>query len=133
MAATNVRSMDQVEDEVREGYADMANLQKDNLESMLASSQAMINGYQTISSELLAFVQSRMKEGMDFGKRLAACQSAESVLEVHSEFVKSAIKAYTDELRTLGDLGSRISREAFAPLQAGADRVGAKVKESVAA
>lgn len=133
MAATNVKSIEQVEDKAREGYAEMASLHKINLESMLASSRAMINGYQTLSSELLAFAQSRMKESMEFGKRLAACQSPQSAMEVHSEFVKSAIKAYTGEFRTLGDLGGRISREAFAPLQARADSVSAKVKESVAA
>jgi phasin family protein len=133
MAAANVTSIEQVEDKVRQGYADMAALQKGNLESMVASSRVVINGYQTLSAELLAFAQSRMKEGMDFGKRLAGCQSPESAMEAHSEFVTSAIKAYTDELRTLGDLGGQITREAFAPLQAHSEGVAAKVKERVAA
>jgi phasin family protein len=118
MAVANVTSIEKVEDEVRQGYADVTALQKGNLESMVASSRAVINGYHTLSAELLAFTQSRMKEAMEFGKRLSACQSPESAMEAQSEFVTSAIKAYTDELRTLGDLGGRITREAFAPLQA---------------
>lgn len=133
MAVANVTSIEKVEDKMRQGYADMAALQKGNLESVVASSQAGINGYQTLSAELLAFTQSRMKEAMDLGKRLSACQSPESAMEAHSEFMKSAIKAYTDELKTLNDLGGRITREAFAPLQARADSVGTKIKESVAA
>ena len=133
MAVANVTSIEEVEDKVRQGYADMTALQKGNLESMAASSRAVINGYQTLSAELLAFTQSRMKEAMEFGKRLSACQSPESAMEAQSEFVKSAMKAYTDELRTLGDLGGRITREAFAPLQAHADSVGTRVEESVAA
>jgi phasin family protein len=133
MAAANVTSIEQVEDKMRQGYADMATLQKGNFESVLASSQAMINGYQALSTELLAFVQSRMKEGMEFGKRLASCQSPESAIEANSEFVKGAIKAYTEELRTLGDLGGRMTRETFAPLQERAENVGAKVEENVAA
>jgi hypothetical protein len=133
MAAANVTSIERVEDEVRQGRMNMAALHKGNLESMVASSRAVINGYQTLSSELLAFAQSRMKEGLDFGKRLAGCQSPESAMEAHSEFVTSAIRAYTDEFRTLGDLGGRITRDAFAPLQAQSEGIAAKGKESAAA
>lgn len=133
MAAANVTSIEQAEDQVRQGYADMAALYKGNFESVFASSQAMIEGYQTVSAELLAFLQSRMKENLEFGKRLAACGSPEGALEVQVEYAKSMVRAYTDELKTVGDLTSKVASEAFAPLKGRIESVSTKAKESVAA
>lgn len=133
MAAADVRSIEQGEGKMEQGYADMAALYKGNLESAVASSQAVIEGYQSVGAELLAFLQSRMKEGLELNRRLAGCSSPESALELQVEYAQSSARAYTDELKTLGDLTGKVVADAFAPLKVRAEAVSAKARESVAA
>jgi hypothetical protein len=133
MAADNIMPFEQVEDSWRQGYAGFAALYKDNVNALLAANQAAISGYQSISAELLAFLQSRMKNGLEASQRLASCSSPESMIELQVEYAKSAVKAYSDEVGRLGELTGEVLRQASAPVAGRARAVVSKAAESVAA
>jgi len=133
MADHTTGSIEQIEDKWRKGYADMTSLYKGNVDAMLAASRAMIGGYQSLSAELLAFTQSRMKHGLETSRRLAECQSPESVFELQAEFAREAFKAYADECKKLGEMSGRTFTETCAPLNAQTKAAAVKTTESAAA
>jgi hypothetical protein len=133
MAADNVMSIEQMEAQARTGYADVAALCKGNLDALMASSQALIGGYQTMHAVLLAFLQSRAKEGLATSKRLAECGSPQSALEIQLDFAREALQAYADQFNTLG----KVTREALngcaVPLKRRLDAISERAADSVAA
>lgn len=133
MPVSDVRTMERSEDPMRQSYADWTTLYKRNADAMLASGQAVISGYQSVSSELLAFYQSRMKSGLDAGKRLTQCISPEDAVELQIDFTQAALKAYVEEFKKVGELTGKVMAEAFAPLDQRASHVATKAAESVAA
>jgi hypothetical protein len=133
MPASNVRAIEQPDDALRQSYAEWTTLYKGNLDAVMASSQAVISGCQSVGTELLAFYQSRMKNGLEASQRLAQCSSPEAAVELHIDLAKSALKAYVDEFRKVGDLTGKIMTDAVAPLRARASQIATKAEESVAA
>ena len=121
MADDNVTPLQKTEDQMRQGYADLAALYKSNLEAVMVSAQAVIGNLQAINGETLAFVQSRMKESLSTSKRLAECTSPEAAIEIQLEFAKAALQSYVDQYSKLGELGSRLVSDSFAPLKQTAD------------
>jgi len=122
--ASNVTSMsDPLRDmagPVRRGYAEFAALQRGSIGAAMASGQAAMCGAQEMTATLLAFLQSRAKDGLAVGQQLAACRSPEAVLEVQLEYGKAMLQAYTDEFGRLHALTGRILADVLVPLRRGA-------------
>lgn len=116
MAADNVTSFQQVEDQLRRGYADAAAVYRGNIEALLASGQAMANGFQAAGAATLAFCQSQLKHGLETGQRLAECDSPQSAIEVQLDFAKATLQAYVDQCRRLGELTSKVIEDCLAPV-----------------
>ena len=129
MAAENVMSMEQATEQMRSNQADMAELYQSYVGALLTSSQALIGSCQTVQGALLAFLQSRAKESLSAGKRLAECGSPQSALEIQLDFAGEALQAYADQFHTLGRIMATALDECSRPLghtahavPAGADR-----------
>ncbi len=133
MAADNVMPIPQMEDEVRAGYADLAALYQGNLEALMASSQTLIGGCQTVTATVLAFAQSRAKEGLATGKRLAECGSPNHAAEIQLEFARATLQAYADQLSQLGEITRQLLSETCAPFERRLEAVARTAAESVAA
>jgi phasin family protein len=128
-----VTPLQKAEDQMRQGYADLAGLYKSNLEAAMVSGQAVISNLQAINGETLAFVQSRIKESLTTSKRLAECTSPEAAIEIQLEFAKAALQSYVDQCSKLGELGSRLVSDSFAPLKQTADAAMARGAKHLAA
>jgi hypothetical protein len=133
MAADNVMSIQQVEDQVRVGYADLAAFHKGNLEALMASSQALIGGCQTVTATLLAFMQSRAKEGLATGKRLAECGSPSHAAEIQLDFARTTLQAYTDQLNQLSETMRQVLNDSYVPFERRMATVAKTAAENVAA
>jgi hypothetical protein len=133
MAADNVTSIQQMQDQVRVGYADLTALYKGNIEALMASSQALIGGCQAVTAALLAFMQSRAKEGLSTGKRLAECGSPEHAAEIQLDFARATLRAYTDQFNTLGEMTKQVLTESYGPFERQVAAVAKSAADSVAA
>ena len=123
MASDNITSMQDAATSKREagsglrrGYADMTALCGVNLGAAVASRQAAVCGAQEITA-LLAFLQSRAKDGLAAGQQLAACDSPEALIEVQLECAKAMLQAYADEFDRLHALTGRILADVLVPVQ----------------
>ena len=133
MAGENVTSIERAEDKVRQGYADWTDMYKANMAAGIASGQAVINGWQALNAELLAFVQSRVKSGLETGRRIVGCTSPASAIEIQMEYGRLALQAYVDESRRIGELFGKVVTDTIEPLRTQGNTAAAKAKDSVAA
>jgi hypothetical protein len=139
MPSDNIASMpelarDTAAAEQGRGDVDMAALWRDNVGAAMASSQAAVCGIQEITSTLLAFLQSRAKDGLAASQQLAACESPEALVEVQLECLKAMLQAYTDEFGRLHGLAGKILADLLVPTQARAVAVpGTIARASVGA
>jgi hypothetical protein len=124
MASDNITSMQEVamstrelEGELRRSCADMTALCRGSIGAAMASSQAAICGVQEITAMLLAFLQSRAKDGLAAGQQLAACGSPEAAVEVQLEYASAMLQAYTDEFGRLHALTGKILADVLVPVQ----------------
>ena len=70
--------------------------------SMVAAGHELFVGAQEVTSDMLAFWQSRLKEGMVTVQRFLECDSAESAMEVQLDYAKGALQAYLDQFAKIG-------------------------------
>jgi hypothetical protein len=123
MVSDNITSMQEVAASPREleglrrDYADMTVLCRDNIGAAVASSQAAVCGAQEVTATLLAFLQSRAKDGLTAGHQLAACGSPEAAIEVQLEYAKAMLQAYTDEFGRLHALTGKVLADILRPVQ----------------
>jgi len=140
MASDNITSMQQAATSKREagfeparGCADMTALCRVNLGAAVASSQAAVCGAQEITATLLAFLQSRAKDGLAASQQLAACDSPEALVEVQLECAKAMLQAYADEFERLHALAGRILADVLVPVRSRAMPAAAAMTGALAA
>jgi hypothetical protein len=104
MTADKVTSIEQPEALASANHAEAAALVQGGAAALIASGQAMINGGQAMHGALLAFLQSRAKEGLAAGQRLAGCGSPQAALEIQLDFAREALQAYGDQFTRLNEL-----------------------------
>jgi hypothetical protein len=133
MAADNVMALEQATDQVGPGSAEMAVLYQSNLAALLASSRILIGSCQTMQGVVLAFLQSRAKEALAAGQRLAECGSPQSALEIQLDFAREALQAYADQFHTLGRITSAALEDCSRPLKRAAHAAVRRGGASIAA
>jgi hypothetical protein len=94
---------------------EQATLCAEGVTSLVASGQALMGGCQAISGAMIAFWQSRLKEGLTTGQRLLECDSAEGALEIQLDYAKAALQAYRDQSARIGHLMSRSLADGLSP------------------
>jgi hypothetical protein len=83
---------------------------------------ALIDGCQQVSAEILAFWQSRLKDGMATGGRLLECGSAEGAWEIQLEYAQATLQAYVDQSTKITGLVTHALTESLLPKALGAAR-----------
>jgi hypothetical protein len=68
-----------------------------DLTAFMSAGQALLDGGQAINTEMLAFWQSRFKNGLETGQRLLECDSPQGALEIQLDYCKAALQAYLDQ------------------------------------
>jgi hypothetical protein len=132
MAAETTKPIEQMEDKLRAGVDDFTAGCRDSVSALLASSQAAINGCQTMNGVLLAFMQSRAKESLETARRLAECSSPQGAVEIQLDYAREALQAYADHFSRCGALAGEALNASVLPLQRRAAAVLPNVPELAA-
>jgi hypothetical protein len=117
MTADNVTPIEQHEVQITVDPAAAAAQVRAGLAALLASSQAMLSGSQAMHGAMLAFLQSRAKEALAAGQRLAECGSPSDALEIQLDFAREALKAYAAQFVRLGELAGEAVNASVRPLR----------------
>jgi hypothetical protein len=87
-----------------------------DVKSWMIASQALIEGGQQVSAEMLAFWQSRLKDAVATGRRLLECASTADAWEVQLEYVQAALQAHVDESTKIAGLVTRTLTDSLLPI-----------------
>jgi hypothetical protein len=86
---------------------DQAAIYASGFNTFVAAGHALVDGCQSVSAEMLAFWQSRLKDGLATGQRLLECDSPDAALEIQLDYAKAALQAYLDQSAKIGSVVSR--------------------------
>jgi Phasin protein len=90
-----------------------------DLNAFMFAGQALIDGCQAIHAEMLAFWQSRLKDGLATGQRLLECGSPQGALEIQLDYTKAALQAYLDQSTKVTGLLTHALTDSLMPKAAG--------------
>jgi hypothetical protein len=116
MTADNVTSIEPQEAQPNANHPEAAVLVQASVAALIASGQAMFSGGQAMHGALLAFLQSRAKESLSAGQRLAECGSPQAALEIQLDFARESLQAYADQLARLSELAAETLNASVRPL-----------------
>lgn len=85
------------------------------VDALMCASQALLDACQSINAAMLAFWQSRLKDGLATGARLLECTAADGALEVQLDYAKAALQAHLDQSARITRLVMQALDQALPP------------------
>jgi hypothetical protein len=86
-----------------------------DVNALMFAGHALIDGCQAVNAEMLAFWQSRLKDGLATGCRLLECGSADGAWEIQLDYAKAALQAYVDQSTKIAGLVTHAWADSFLP------------------
>ena len=110
-------SKDRIE-AVSKGYSEMTDFGKDTMEAFVAASNATAKAVEAINAEVLAFGKSSFEDSVAAAKAVLAAKTLKEVVDLQTEFAKSAFEAYMAQSSKLGEMTAKLTQEAMEPISA---------------
>ena len=86
-----------------------------------------------MTATLLAFMQSRAKEGLATSHRLAQCASPSHAAEIQLDFARTTVQAYADQIDQLTGTMRQVLNDACVPFERRIKTVVQTAADSIAA
>lgn len=103
---------------------------KSNLEAVVASTTAATKGAETLGAQAIAYSKKAMEDSLAAARSLGAARTIQEVVELQTNFAKSALEAYLAEVNKASETVAASFKESLTPLNA---RVTAAVEKFQAA
>jgi hypothetical protein len=92
-------------------------LSKTQLESAALTSQSAVKGLQAIAAETTDYSKKSLESGSAFVEKLLRVKTPEAGAQLQLEFAKSSYADFVAQATKVGELYSRVAKEAFKPIQ----------------
>jgi phasin family protein len=89
---------------------------KRNLEAVVESVTAATRGAETLGAQAMAFHKKSWEDGVAAAQSLGAAKSVQEVVEIQTNFAKSALETYLTELNRWSDTVSASVKDTLKPL-----------------
>lgn len=90
---------------------------KEQFESAVASAATLQNGAQAIAVAVGDYTKKSFEDGNAFVTKLSGVQSLDKVLEVQTEYAKSAYEFFVAELHKISELYVDLAKQAYKPFE----------------
>jgi phasin family protein len=107
------------------GLGEMNATSKRNLEAVVESVTAATRGAETLGAQALAFSKKSFEDGVAAAQSLGSAKSVQEVVEIQTNFAKSAMETYLSEVTRWSDTVSASVKDSMKPLN---ERVTATVE-----
>jgi hypothetical protein len=97
---------------------------KDGFDAAVSSFGEVNKGLQAITAEVTAYSRKAFEDGTRAWDQLLRAKSFEQVIEVQSQYAKTAYEAYVAEWTKLGEMYAGLTRNASKPVEQAAARAG---------
>lgn len=103
---------------------------KQNLEAVVASAAAAQKGAEALSQQALAYGKKSWEDGVAAAQSLTQARSVQELVELQTNYAKSAVEAYLSEATKAADVFTASVKDSFKPIN---ERVTATVEKFQAA
>ncbi|MCH8491448.1 MAG: TIGR01841 family phasin [Oceanicaulis sp.] len=104
---------------------DFTAFQKDTVDAMIASATTAAKSMEEINTAAVSYAKKSREDSVAAAKTMASAKSVQELIEVQSDYAKSAMDAYLAELNRQSELMSGLVKQSFKPLN---DRAAAAVE-----
>lgn len=118
--------LDKVSKQSFQAYEDLAGFHKENVDAMLASSNVLAKGIESLSKNILAFSQTQIESGMSTAKAAVAVKTLRELVDLQTEYARTSFDALIAETTKAAELSVKVANEAMEPISA---RVNATVEK----
>ena len=98
------------------GYDEMATFNKATIEAVMQSASAASKGFEAINAEALAFSKQSIEDAVTATKAAMTSRSIQELVEINSDFAKSAFDSYVGQITKIGDLFASMAKGTVEPL-----------------
>lgn len=89
---------------------------KEHLESVVVSATTVQNGLQAIATAYGDYTKKSFEDTRSFVEKLSGVKSLDKVLEVQTEYAKSACETFVAESQKIAGLYTDLAKQTFEPL-----------------
>jgi len=100
------------------GYEEIAAFGKANIDAIIQANTVFSKGLEAISKEFIALTQAHMESSAAAAKAIFAAKTLKDVVELNAEFHKANFDKLVANSTKLGELGTKVATDAFAPISA---------------
>jgi phasin family protein len=115
------------------GYDELNQLNKANLDAVVASTTTFAKGFEAISRELMSFAQGSIESNVTKSKKMFGVKNLQELFDLQSELARSNFDTLLSQSAKLTELSVQVTNEAFEPLQARAQASVEQLLKPVAA
>lgn len=96
---------------------DIQNYGKEHFESVTASANNLQSGVQAIATAYGDYAKKSFEDTKSFVEKLSGVKSFEKVVELQTEFTKSAYETFVAESKKISELYADLAKEAYKPFE----------------
>ena len=90
---------------------------KEQFETAVASAASLQNGFQAIATAYGDYTKKSYEDTKSFVEKLSGMKSLDKVLEVQTEYAKSAYETFIADSQKIAGLYTDLAKETFKPLE----------------
>ncbi len=124
--ALTKEQVEKVSKQAFQTYDDLTAFNKDTVEAVVASSQILAKGFETVSKTWVAFAQSSMEQSVSAAKALMTVKTLREAMDLQAEFARTSFDTLVAETTKVSELSVKVANEAIEPISA---RVNAAVEK----
>jgi hypothetical protein len=96
-----------------QNFEDIQKIGKTNLDASMKSFGAVSKGFQTIAVETADYAKKAFEQGTSATERLATAKSLDKVLEVQTDYLKTAYEGFVAQSAKIGQLYADLAQETY--------------------
>ncbi|MFN3229708.1 MAG: phasin family protein [Asticcacaulis sp.] len=116
-AASNQAFRDGVEKSLA-GLNEMNALSKGNVEALVESVTAATKGAEALGAQAVSYSKKAWEDQVNAAKALSTAKSLQEVVELQTQFAKSALETYVAEMNRVSETLQGTMKDTFKPLNA---------------
>ncbi|MEM9878973.1 MAG: phasin family protein [Pseudomonadota bacterium] len=105
-------------DEAVKGFDEIASFSKENVDAVMASSNAAAKGMESLNAELFAYSKSSIEEGMAAAKALTSAKNLREFFDIQNSMMKTSYDRFVSESSKFSEMGLKIASEVAEPVNA---------------
>src|SRR4051794_31266838 len=98
-------------------FEDVQKLGRDNMDATLKTFGLLSKNVQAIAVEVADYSKRAFEQGTAAAEKLVGAKSFEKVVEVQTDYAKTAYESFVSEATKLGELYTQLAQEAYKPFE----------------